>query len=97
MRFMNENVKTNSELNDSELEMVSGGTDESAGCGSEYKVHDIVKISYIGDRSLRKLYEEVSILEVIDKGDGSYRYAVRTAKAGRMIAPSRFCQILGRA
>lgn len=94
---MNENVKTNSELNDNELEVVSGGTDESAGCGSEYKVHDIVKIRYRGKGSLGWYYEEVSISEVIDKGDGSYRYAVITAKSGRMIAPSRFCQILGRA
>lgn len=71
---MNENVKTNSELNDSDLENVSGGFGQISENGvKRYNVGDVIKIKYPISDPPHVCWEseEVTILEV--KADGTYK------------------------
>lgn len=71
---MNENAKTNAELNDNELEVVSGGVGEfSENSGKRYNVGDVIRVKY---KIFEPPYsywvtETVTVVEV--KADGTYK------------------------
>lgn len=71
---MNENVKTNSELNDNELEVVSGGVGQlSENSGKRYNVGDVIKVKYKISEPPYSYWvtETVTVVEV--KADGTYK------------------------
>ena len=71
---MIDDVKTNSELNDNELEVVSGGVGEfSENSGKRYNVGDVIRVKYkISEPPYMSwICETVTIIEV--KADGTYK------------------------
>lgn len=71
---MNENVKTNAELNDNELEKVSGGVGEfSENNGKRYNVGDVINVKFWIKESPYGYWvtEAVTVVEV--KADGTYK------------------------
>lgn len=86
---MNENTKTNAELSDNELDMVSGGVGEfSENSGKRYNVGDVINVKFrISDPPcVSWTIEAVTIVEV--KEDGTYK--VRRQSGGISDFPSPF-------